>query len=102
MAKRETVLDCATLTNERVLVCLQGGREVEGVLISYDTLLNLVLDDAVEWLRDPANLTKRSGQKRTLGQTVCRGTVVNTLTPVDGIVIESTSSSSSSSSSSSW
>ena len=41
------------MVDKGVIVKLMGGREVHGVLKGYDQLLNLVLDDTVEYLRDP-------------------------------------------------
>lgn len=38
---------------QKVIVKFVGGREVTGLLRGYDTLVNLVLDDCVETIRDP-------------------------------------------------
>ncbi len=38
---------------QRVIVKFVGGREVTGLLRGYDTLVNLVLDECVETIRDP-------------------------------------------------
>lgn len=51
--RKETALDLGKLIDKTVIVKLMGGREVHGVLKGYDQLLNLVLDDSIEYLRDP-------------------------------------------------
>lgn len=51
--RKESALDLGRLIDKGVIVKLMGGREVHGVLKGYDQLLNLVLDDSVEYLRDP-------------------------------------------------
>ena len=54
---------------------------VRGTLKGYDPLLNLVLDDCVELLRDAEDPLQLSGQTRTIGLVVCRGTSVLTISP---------------------
>ncbi|MBA0553260.1 hypothetical protein Golob_012456, partial [Gossypium lobatum] len=49
--RKETVLDLAKFVDKGVQVKLTGGRQVTGTLKGYDQLLNLVLDEAVEFLR---------------------------------------------------
>ena len=58
-------------------------RTVTGKLKGYDQLLNLVIEDAVETLRDlvDGSLTKST---RALGTTVCRGTSVMVVSLEDG------------------
>lgn len=50
-SEKEAVLDFAKYCDQRVRVRFQGGREVDGILKGYDKLDNLVLDEAVEYLR---------------------------------------------------
>ncbi|KNA10235.1 hypothetical protein SOVF_146340 [Spinacia oleracea] len=50
-SRKETVLDLAKFVDKGVQVKLTGGRQVTGTLKGYDQLLNLVLDEAVEYLR---------------------------------------------------
>lgn len=50
-AEKDAVLDFAKYCDQRVRVRFQGGREVDGVLKGFDKLDNLVLEDAVEFLR---------------------------------------------------
>jgi small nuclear ribonucleoprotein (snRNP)-like protein len=57
---------------------------VRGVLKGFDTLVNLVLDDCVEFLRDPEDPYKIGSGTRKLGLVVCRGSAVMCLYPTDG------------------
>ncbi|XP_039277437.1 U6 snRNA-associated Sm-like protein LSm7 [Nilaparvata lugens] len=54
-------------------------------LKGYDPLLNLVLDDTTEFLRDPDDPYKLTEDTRMLGLVVCRGTSVVLICPVDGM-----------------
>ncbi|WJX81964.1 Sm-like protein lsm7 [Trifolium repens] len=65
--RKETVLDLAKFVDKGVQVKLTGGRQVTGTLKGYDQLLNLVLDEAVEFLRDPDDPLKTTDQTRSLG-----------------------------------
>jgi small nuclear ribonucleoprotein len=56
-----------------VLVRLKGGRELRGILFSYDQHLNLVLEDAEE-IRD--------NKTRQLGTVILRGDNVVLVSPV--------------------
>ena len=49
--EKDQVVDFAKYCDQRVRVRFQGGREVDGVLKGYDKLDNLVLEDAIEYLR---------------------------------------------------
>mmetsp|Transcript_40101 Transcript_40101/g.55719 ORF Transcript_40101/g.55719 Transcript_40101/m.55719 type:complete len:100 (-) Transcript_40101:237-536(-) len=82
--KKETVLDLGKFIDKNVRVKLSGGREVTGVLKGYDQLLNLVMDETVELLRDPEDPLRITDQTRVLGLTVCRGTAVMVVSPTDG------------------
>eukprot|EP00193_Tetraselmis_chui_P017261 CAMPEP_0177780380 /NCGR_PEP_ID=MMETSP0491_2-20121128/17166_1 /TAXON_ID=63592 /ORGANISM="Tetraselmis chuii, Strain PLY429" /LENGTH=77 /DNA_ID=CAMNT_0019300135 /DNA_START=90 /DNA_END=323 /DNA_ORIENTATION=- len=68
--RKESALDLGRLIDKGVIVKLMGGREVHGVLKGYDQLLNLVLDDSVEYLRDPEDPLKVTDKTRVLGLTV--------------------------------
>jgi U6 snRNA-associated Sm-like protein LSm7 len=57
---------------------------VHGVLKGYDTLVNLVLDDCLELLRDPEDPYKTTDQTRKLGLVVCKGTSVTLIHPSEG------------------
>ncbi|KAK6931966.1 LSM domain, eukaryotic/archaea-type, partial [Dillenia turbinata] len=65
--RKETVLDLAKFVDKGVQVKLTGGRQVTGTLKGYDQLLNLVLDEAVEFLRAKACTYRKESQHR-LGQ----------------------------------
>jgi U6 snRNA-associated Sm-like protein LSm7 len=76
-------LRCARAAQE-VRVKFMGGREVTGTLKGFDKLLNLVLDETKENLKDPEDPYKLLDETRPLGLTVCRGTTVMLICPVDG------------------
>ncbi|CAM9732537.1 unnamed protein product [Chrysoparadoxa australica] len=82
--KRENVLDLAKYLDRGVRVKFQGGREIHGLLKGYDQLVNLVLDECVEYIRDPADPYKLTDATRDIGLVVCRGTQVSLIAPVDG------------------
>ena len=50
-ADLSAVVDLSKYIDLKVRVKFQGGREVEGLLKGFDKLDNLVLDDAIEFLR---------------------------------------------------
>jgi len=58
---------------------------VNGILKGFDKLDNLVLDDCLEYLRDPADQYRVTEQTRTLGLVVCRGNQVSLISPEDGM-----------------
>lgn len=67
---------------------LMGGRLVTGVLKGYDQLMNLVLDNTIEYLRDAEDDTViLKDQTRNLGLIVIRGTMLLTLSPTSGAEI---------------
>lgn len=82
--RKETVLDLAKFVDKGVSVKLSGGRQVTGTLKGYDQLLNLVLDEALENIRDQDDPLKTTDQTRPLGLIVCRGTAVMLVAPIDG------------------
>ncbi|KAJ4901166.1 hypothetical protein Rs2_15117 [Raphanus sativus] len=82
--RKETVLDLAKFVDKGVQVKLTGGRQVTGTLKGYDQLLNLVLDGAVEFVRDHDDPLTTTDQTRPLGLIVCRGTAVMLVSPTDG------------------
>ncbi|RWW66833.1 hypothetical protein BHE74_00025766, partial [Ensete ventricosum] len=120
-SRKETVLDLAKFIDKGVQVKLTGGRQgyryadhpllggiaeirLTGALKGYDQLLNLVLDEAIEFLRDPDDPLKTTDQTRYLGLIcsfwlssillfeniaisflqICRGTAVMLVSPTDG------------------
>ncbi|CAD5218194.1 unnamed protein product [Bursaphelenchus okinawaensis] len=83
--KKESIVELARFIDKRVRVKFQGGREATGILKGYDALLNLVLDDTVEFLRDPEDLLRITDETRSLGLVVARGTAITVVAPNDGV-----------------
>ena len=67
-----------------MIVKCTGGREVQGTLKGYDTMVNLVLDDCVETMRDSGDPYKLTDETRRLGLVVVRGPSVMLVMPVEG------------------
>ncbi|AAS53424.2 AFR053Cp [Eremothecium gossypii ATCC 10895] len=82
--KREAILDLAKYQDTQVRVKLMGGRLVTGVLKGYDQLMNLVLDETVEYLRDEEDASVVTQRTRPLGLIVIRGTILLSLSPAAG------------------
>ncbi|KAI9675633.1 MAG: Sm-like protein lsm7 [Caeruleum heppii] len=78
--KKENILDLTKYMDKEINVKFNGGREVVGTLKGYDQLMNLVLDDVKEVLRDDDG----NESSRTLGLVVARGTLLVLISPVDG------------------
>lgn len=83
--KKSAVLDLTKHVDKKVRVKFTGGREVEGVLKGFDTLVNLVLDDCIEFMRDVDDSYVLTDETRVLGLIVCRGTAVTLVCPCDGM-----------------
>lgn len=82
--KKESIIDLSKFVDKVVRVKFQGGREATGKLKGYDHLLNLVLDDTTEYVRDSEDSYKITETKRHLGLVVCRGPAVTVVCPQDG------------------
>ncbi|GAB0493696.1 hypothetical protein MMPV_004981 [Pyropia vietnamensis] len=82
---RANTLDLSNHVDHLVIVKLSGGRQVRGILKGWDPLVNLVLDETIEELRDETDAYKPSGMERKLGLIVARGTSVMTISPADGV-----------------
>ncbi|CAO1599332.1 U6 snRNP-associated protein Lsm7 [Xanthoria calcicola] len=78
--KKENILDLTKYMDKEITVKFNGGREVVGTLKGYDQLMNLVLDDVKETLRDDAG----NETTRPLGLIVARGTLLVLISPLDG------------------
>jgi len=78
--KKENILDLGKYMDKKITVKFTGGREVTGSLKGYDPLMNLVLDDVEEVMRDDEGNTTT----RALGLVVARGTLLVLVSPVDG------------------
>jgi len=83
--KKESILELGKFMDKPIRVKFSGGRECSGVLKGFDPLLNIVLDDCIEYLRDPDDPYRLTDDTRTLGLVVCRGTAVVLICPVDGM-----------------
>lgn len=57
---------------------------VVGTLKGYDQLLNLVLDEAIEHMRESEGAQASTTRTRKLGLVVPRGTSVMVVAPLDG------------------
>ena len=82
---KDAVVDLSKYCDQRVKVRFQGGREVDGVLKGFDKLDNLVLDNCVEFLRDPEDPYRLTERTRKLGLVVCRSTQICLIAPLDGM-----------------
>ncbi|KAL7788679.1 like-Sm domain-containing protein [Trichoderma ceciliae] len=78
--KKENILDLAKYMDKEITVKFNGGREVRGTLKGYDALMNLVLDEVEETLRDEEG----NESSRSLGLVVVRGTLLVLISPADG------------------
>lgn len=78
-------MDLSKYVEKEIRVKFQGGREVTGVLKGYDPLLNIVIDNTIEYLRDPDDPFRLTDETRSLGLVVCRGTGVIVVSPQHGI-----------------
>ncbi|KXJ15088.1 U6 snRNA-associated Sm-like protein LSm7 [Exaiptasia diaphana] len=83
--EKKSIFDISKYLDKGVRVKFQGGREASGILKGFDALLNLVLDNTTEYLRDPDDPLKLTEETRRLGLVVCRGTAVVLVCPVDGM-----------------
>ncbi|KAL3780657.1 hypothetical protein HJC23_000127 [Cyclotella cryptica] len=82
--KKESILELAKFVDSQVRVKCLGGRELRGALRGYDELVNLVLDDCEEFIRDKDDPEKITNQTRKLGLVVIRGTQVSLVSPEEG------------------
>lgn len=89
--KRQSIIDLHNYMGKRVQVKFMGGRVVQGVLVGFDKLFNLVLADNVTEDAGPDTSFADSAEEhpRVLSsaeapRVVCRGSQVMTLTPMDG------------------
>jgi U6 snRNA-associated Sm-like protein LSm7 len=76
---KASIIDLAPMLNLKVRVKLAGGREVSGVLKSYDKIPNIVLEDTKEY-RDKGD--------RELGIVILRGPLITCIMPDSLTAIE--------------
>nr|CCA22616.1 U6 snRNAassociated Smlike protein putative [Albugo laibachii Nc14] len=84
VVRKENILDLDKYIDHSVCVKFRGGRQVHGTLKGYDQLVNLVLDECIEFLREDNDSYRLSDKTRSIGLVVCRGTTVMLISPVDG------------------
>ncbi|KAF3988322.1 hypothetical protein FT663_04078 [Candidozyma haemuli var. vulneris] len=82
--KKEAIVDLNKYRDEKVVVKFIGGRQVVGVLKGFDQLMNLVLEDVTEQLRDPEDEAILTEKTREFKVVVVRGPSLLTLSPLDG------------------
>ncbi|KAF7580763.1 U6 snRNA-associated Sm-like protein LSm7 domain protein [Clavispora lusitaniae] len=82
--KKEAILDLKKYYDQKVVVKFIGGRQVVGVLKGYDQLMNLVLEQVVEQLRDPEDESMLTEKTRELGTVIVRGPQMLTISPLAG------------------
>ena len=68
--KKAPILDLQKYLDQEILVKFQGGRVIQGTLKGWDPLQNLVLDQAIELIRDPNDEYKLLDKSRKLGLVV--------------------------------
>ncbi|KAH3901359.1 Sm-like protein LSM7 SCDLUD_002851 [Saccharomycodes ludwigii] len=78
--KRDAIMDLAQYKYQSIRVQLTDNRVVTGTLKGYDQLMNMVLDDAIEYIGDELDSTLLVG-KRKLGFCVLRGTLLIMISP---------------------
>ena len=83
--KAQSILNLEKYLDKEVSVKFQGGREVRGILKGFDQLVNVVLDECIEYLRDPEDPYRLTDKTRKLGLVVCRGLQVTLVSPLDGM-----------------
>ena len=81
---KQTVLDLGKYIDKGVRVKLSGGRGRRHFK-GFDQLLNLVLDETKEYLRDVDDPLRITDETRNLGLIVTRGTSVMVVSPLDGL-----------------
>ena len=75
--KKEAILDLEKHKNKLVIIKFQGNRQVKGILMGFDTLQNLVIDQTFE-------IDDELKEKRELGLVVCRGPAILFIAPYEG------------------
>jgi len=50
-SRKESIVDLSRYLEKSIRVKFSGGREAQGILKGFDPLLNLVIDDTIEFLR---------------------------------------------------
>lgn len=69
--ENKNILDLENLMEKKIFIEFIDGRKVYGILKGFDVLTNLVLDSCKEILYEE--------KTRELGEVVCRGTMLSTV-----------------------
>lgn len=77
-------MDLNKYKDQQIRVKFIGGRQITGTLKGFDQLMNLVLEDVVENIRDADDESVLTKETRDLGLVVVRCTSLLTISPVDG------------------
>lgn len=85
-APKPSVINLDLLVDKVVRVKFTGGREITGILKGHDPVPNIVLDDCVEYLRDPKDPSRITDRTRKLGLIVARGTSITVVNPEAGFI----------------
>ena len=83
---KPSVINLDSLLDKQIRVKFTGGREVTGILKGHDPVPNIVLDECVEYLRDPKDPSKLTDKTRKLGLVVARGTSITVVNPELGYI----------------
>jgi U6 snRNA-associated Sm-like protein LSm7 len=83
---KPSVINLDSLLDKQIRVKFTGGREVTGILKGHDPVPNMVLDECVEYLRDPKDPSKLTDKTRKLGLVVARGTSITVVNPELGYI----------------
>ena len=71
--KKSNIYDLAPYLNKKVSIIFAGGRKIKGILKSYDTLENMILDNVEE--------TFPNDKKRELGLAFIKGSSLESFLP---------------------
>ncbi|CAI4426181.1 BMC_2a_G0016150.mRNA.1.CDS.1 [Saccharomyces cerevisiae] len=67
--------------NQKVLIVLQSNREFEGTLVGFDDFVNVILEDAVEWLIAPEDESRNEKVMQHHGRMLLSGNNIAILVP---------------------
>ena len=73
--------------DQKIRVKCNGGRELVGILKSYDQIPNIILDECIEHLRSAEDSYVLTEQIRKIGLLMVRGTSIVSVAPEAGITI---------------
>jgi U6 snRNA-associated Sm-like protein LSm7 len=82
---KPSVIDMERLMDQKIRVKCNGGRELVGILKSYDQIPNIILDECIEHLRSADDPYVLTDQSREIGLLMVRGTSIVSVAPEAGI-----------------